>query len=82
MAQTPPEKPLPDIREDPRVQEMVSCLLFAINNLKNGCVFKTDGKTLGGWHEMFKDAITGAGYKLKFPKKPAKPKPAKKKGAK
>lgn len=60
-----PKKKQPvDVTDDPRVQKMAQCLVFAINSFKNSIVMSPD-MTMTNWHSWFEDALTEAGYKIK-----------------
>jgi len=54
------------LKNDPRVIKMAKCLLFAVNNFRNGMVLNEDNSATT-WHKWFKEALTEAGYVVTEP---------------
>lgn len=48
-----------------QVDELASCVLFAINNFKNKPIFDAKTKTMQGWRQWFERSLEDAGYKLR-----------------
>jgi hypothetical protein len=61
-----PKKPR-EIKDDPRVQQLANCVIFAVNAFRNKPVFDPKTSKMETWHGWFKRALSEAGYTLTEP---------------
>lgn len=50
---------------DPKVQGLVECLIFAVNSFKDEPIFDRSTNEMTSWHTWFKKKIEDAGFQLK-----------------
>ena len=66
------------LKEDPRVQELAQCVVFALNNMKNTPCFDPATNRMGLVHSWFRRALTDVGFVVTYhapePRKPRKQK--------
>ena len=60
--------PLPpqrgEVKDDPRVIEMCSCIWFALKSFRNHSLFDARTREMTTWHDWFRRTLRDAGYEL------------------
>jgi hypothetical protein len=66
------KRKITEVKDDPRVQELADCVMFAVNAFRNKPIYDNRTKTMTTWHAWFKKSLTDAGYVLYEPEKEKK----------